>query len=167
MYDGEPQMLAERSNRARKSCCDSEKLSQNESTPPPSPNSEANISVCNKTNSSSSECSSCEECTQNSPPTPTASDSEEQTTLECCKDADSNKSVQPYKKQSESEKHVHVDIRMIDFAKSTHQDMDSSVIHDGPDHGYIFGLTNLIKIFKEFRKSAAASEISSPDSAEV
>lgn len=45
---------------------------------------------------------------------------------------------------------VHVDIRMIDFAKSTHQDMeDNKVVHDGPDHGYIFGLTNLITLLME------------------
>ena len=53
---------------------------------------------------------------------------------------------------------VHVDIRMIDFAKSTHRDMDSTVVHDGPDHGYIFGLTNLINILKEFHSSAPAVE---------
>lgn len=35
---------------------------------------------------------------------------------------------------------------MIDFAKSTHQDMDESVIHKGPDKGYIFGLESLIEL---------------------
>lgn len=55
----------------------------------------------------------------------------------------------------EQEEHVRVDIRMIDFAKSTHQDMDSSFVHDGPDHGYIFGLTNLIKLLKEISKGEA------------
>ena len=45
---------------------------------------------------------------------------------------------------------MHVDIRMIDFAKCTHRDMvGSTVVHDGPDHGYIFGLTNLILILEE------------------
>lgn len=39
-----------------------------------------------------------------------------------------------------------VDIRMIDFAKSTHQHMDEEVVHSGPDKGYIFGLENLIQV---------------------
>jgi len=49
------------------------------------------------------------------------------------------------------------DIRMIDFAKSTHRKMDSLFVHDGPDHGYIFGLTNLIKLLKEIAESSLLS----------
>nr|CAB3256564.1 inositol hexakisphosphate kinase 1 [Phallusia mammillata] len=52
---------------------------------------------------------------------------------------------------------VRIDIRMIDFAKSTHQEMDSKYVHDGPDHGYIFGLTNLIKLLKEISKGDSPS----------
>lgn len=61
--------------------------------------------------------------------------------------------------KTSNENSVHFDIRMIDFAKSTHQDMDKSMIHDGPDHGYIFGLTNLIKILKEILKLEALSNV--------
>ena len=46
-----------------------------------------------------------------------------------------------------------VDVRMVDFAKSTNQDLDSSFVHDGPDHGYIFGLENLIKLLQEIARS--------------
>lgn len=47
-----------------------------------------------------------------------------------------------------------IDVRMVDFAKSTNQDLDSSFKHDGPDHGYIFGLENLIKLLKEIARSS-------------
>jgi inositol-hexakisphosphate kinase len=42
-----------------------------------------------------------------------------------------------------------IDIRMIDFAHSTHQFMSiDKTVHKGPDRGYIFGLNNLIKLLK-------------------
>ncbi|NXQ24932.1 IP6K3 kinase, partial [Alaudala cheleensis] len=44
-----------------------------------------------------------------------------------------------------------VDVRMIDFAHTTFKGSKSgpnSTPHDGPDHGYIFGLENLIKILQ-------------------
>lgn len=47
-----------------------------------------------------------------------------------------------------------IDIRMIDFANSTHSGInnDSSYRkHDGPDRGYLFGIENLIRIFKEIK----------------
>ena len=47
-----------------------------------------------------------------------------------------------------------IDVRMVDFAKSTNQDLDSSFKHDGPDHGYIFGLENLIKLLQEIALSS-------------
>ncbi|NWI91211.1 IP6K3 kinase, partial [Pitta sordida] len=44
-----------------------------------------------------------------------------------------------------------VDVRMIDFAHTTFRGSKSSPTpHDGPDHGYIFGLENLIKILQNF-----------------
>uniref|UniRef100_A0A6J0U167 Kinase n=1 Tax=Pogona vitticeps TaxID=103695 RepID=A0A6J0U167_9SAUR len=40
-----------------------------------------------------------------------------------------------------------VDVRMIDFAHTTYKgSKNNQTIYDGPDHGYIFGLENLIKI---------------------
>ncbi|NWR87804.1 IP6K3 kinase, partial [Furnarius figulus] len=42
-----------------------------------------------------------------------------------------------------------VDVRMIDFAHTTFKGSKSNPTpHDGPDHGYIFGLENLIKILQ-------------------
>ncbi|NXG05126.1 IP6K3 kinase, partial [Sakesphorus luctuosus] len=42
-----------------------------------------------------------------------------------------------------------VDVRMIDFAHTTFRGSKSNpTAHDGPDHGYIFGLENLIKILQ-------------------
>ncbi|XP_033103201.1 inositol hexakisphosphate kinase 2-like [Anneissia japonica] len=47
-----------------------------------------------------------------------------------------------------------VDIRMIDFAKTTHGQMGaSSHVHEGPDQGFIYGLNNLIQTFKDVYKS--------------
>ncbi|NXX74597.1 IP6K3 kinase, partial [Urocolius indicus] len=42
-----------------------------------------------------------------------------------------------------------VDVRMIDFAHTTFKGSKSNhTTYDGPDHGYIFGLENLIKILQ-------------------
>ncbi|XP_072497882.1 inositol hexakisphosphate kinase 3 [Notamacropus eugenii] len=43
-----------------------------------------------------------------------------------------------------------VDIRMIDFAHTTYKDSRyNHTSYDGPDHGYIFGLENLIQILQD------------------
>jgi len=45
-----------------------------------------------------------------------------------------------------------VDVRMIDFAHATHSGVDTghcSKEHAGPDAGYIFGLSNLIKVLQD------------------
>lgn len=47
---------------------------------------------------------------------------------------------------------VKVDVRMIDFAHSTHADYNNHKPHSGPDNGYLFGLENLIKIFNDIKK---------------
>ncbi len=45
-----------------------------------------------------------------------------------------------------------IDIRMIDFAHSTHQFISiDNTLHEGPDRGYIFGLSNLIKLLKSIQ----------------
>ncbi|NXF12913.1 IP6K3 kinase, partial [Smithornis capensis] len=44
-----------------------------------------------------------------------------------------------------------IDVRMIDFAHTTFRGSKSDPApYDGPDHGYIFGLENLIKILQNF-----------------
>lgn len=42
-----------------------------------------------------------------------------------------------------------VDVRMIDFAHATHHGfLQDKTAHVGPDHGYLFGLKNLIHLFE-------------------
>lgn len=42
-----------------------------------------------------------------------------------------------------------VDIRMIDFANLTHSGfVNDPIVYDGPDEGYILGLTTLVRIFE-------------------
>lgn len=42
-----------------------------------------------------------------------------------------------------------VDVRMIDFAHSTHRGLKDSTLHEGPDRGFLFGLDNFIAILNE------------------
>nr|XP_039257489.1 inositol hexakisphosphate kinase 1-like [Styela clava] len=70
-----------------------------------------------------------------------ASDQDE--TLSSREDDDNIQSTENEEIVSGSES---VDVRMIDFAKSTHGNMDASIIHKGPDKGYIFGLESLIEV---------------------
>lgn len=56
---------------------------------------------------------------------------------------------------SERTQDYKLDIRMIDFAHSTHQGFyDDKAVHNGPDTGYLFGLRHLIKLFTEIKKEA-------------
>ena len=46
-----------------------------------------------------------------------------------------------------------VDVRMIDFAHSTHRGFQTDkAVHKGPDRGYLFGLQNLILMFQDIKK---------------
>lgn len=45
-----------------------------------------------------------------------------------------------------------VDVRMIDFAHSTHSGFQNdTTVHSGPDQGYLYGLKNLIDVFTDMR----------------
>jgi len=163
MYDGDPQNGSDQSawSTSKNTSSEKEQLSNKDaSLPLPKYNDSEKVDP-NRINAScsSSNFKSCEECHNRSASPPhIALDSEE----ECGKDIDSQ-NIPNKNNHEDSENHVRVDIRMIDFAKSTHQDMDSTVVHDGPDHGYIFGLTNLIKILKEFLNPSAATESTSSE----
>lgn len=45
-----------------------------------------------------------------------------------------------------------VDVRMIDFAHSTHRGFSDDAPHQGIDDGYLFGVQNLITIFEDIQK---------------
>jgi hypothetical protein len=41
-----------------------------------------------------------------------------------------------------------VDVRIIDFAHSTHKGLGDPVVYSGPDRGFLFGLENMIALLK-------------------
>jgi len=43
-----------------------------------------------------------------------------------------------------------VNVRMIDFAHSTHRGMGDETVYTGPDDGFLFGLRTLEKMLEEF-----------------
>ncbi|XP_063222894.1 inositol hexakisphosphate kinase 1-like isoform X2 [Bacillus rossius redtenbacheri] len=45
-----------------------------------------------------------------------------------------------------------VDVRIIDFAHSTHKALDDPVVYSGPDRGFLFGLENMITILKNIER---------------
>ena len=46
-------------------------------------------------------------------------------------------------------KEPYVDVRIIDFAHSTHKGFRDETIHEGPDSGFAYGLKNLVKILDQ------------------
>jgi inositol-hexakisphosphate kinase len=44
-----------------------------------------------------------------------------------------------------------VDVRMIDFAHTTHAGFHDDVVHEGPDRDYMWGLSNLIHLFQQLQ----------------
>jgi inositol-hexakisphosphate kinase len=44
-----------------------------------------------------------------------------------------------------------VDVRIIDFAHSTHKGLKDSTLHNGPDEGFIYGIENFISILEEIK----------------
>jgi len=50
-----------------------------------------------------------------------------------------------------------VDVKIIDFAHSTHRGLRDSTVHEGPDQGFLFGLDNFINALKELEAKAVFS----------
>ena len=53
-----------------------------------------------------------------------------------------------------------VDIRLIDFAHSTHKGLKDASVHEGPDQGLLFGLDSLVKILREIEQTAGSHGVS-------
>jgi hypothetical protein len=51
-----------------------------------------------------------------------------------------------------------VDVRIIDFAHSTHQGLKDSTLHDGPDRGFINGI-QVLKLFGFVGDATATSAV--------
>ncbi len=49
-----------------------------------------------------------------------------------------------------------VDVRMIDFAHSTHKELRDSVLHVGPDESFLFGLRNFIALLRNMTSQTSA-----------
>lgn len=45
-----------------------------------------------------------------------------------------------------------VDVRIIDFAHSTHKGLEDPVVYTGPDQGFLFGLENMISLLKSIER---------------
>ena len=47
-----------------------------------------------------------------------------------------------------------VDVRLIDFAHSTHRGLNDSCVHEGPDQGLLFGLNSFVDLLLEIERTA-------------
>ena len=53
------------------------------------------------------------------------------------------------------------DLRLIDFANSTHGGLSADtggVLHEGPDHGFIFGLDTLLAMLRDLKEGKGVGE---------
>ena len=53
-----------------------------------------------------------------------------------------------------------VDLRLIDFAHSTHRGLHDSCVHQGPDQGLLFGLDSFVNILKEIEQTVGKHGVS-------
>ena len=56
-----------------------------------------------------------------------------------------------------------VDVRIIDFAHSTHRGLKDSTLHDGPDRGFICGIQNFVKILDRLKHRGPGNDSYSSD----
>lgn len=100
----------------------------------------------------------------------------DETTNSCCisaKERENGRSKQDQVSGNNSSSHLNkscqcichrckVDVRMIDFAHTTHSGFSGDRTRTGPDSGYLFGLGNLIRLLDEiqenYRKSPGESD---------
>lgn len=61
--------------------------------------------------------------------------------------------IEKYLPQSLSEMRTSVDMRIIDFNKSTHAGYNDKVQYSGPDTGFLLGLHSLLDVFSQMLKS--------------
>ena len=52
----------------------------------------------------------------------------------------------------DNQKPVQFDVRLIDFAHSTHKGFNNKILNEGPDMGFIQGLKTLVQIFDELKR---------------
>ena len=52
-----------------------------------------------------------------------------------------------------------VDVRLIDFAHSTHKGLNDSCVHDGPDQGLLFGLNSFVNLLLEIERTAGKNRM--------
>ena len=48
-----------------------------------------------------------------------------------------------------------LDVRMIDFSHATFDGFNDSLVHTGPHSGYLFGLENLIRMFRQLLEDSS------------
>jgi len=59
-----------------------------------------------------------------------------------------------------------VDLRIIDFAHSTHEGMRDATLHVGPDGGFVFGLNNFIEILGDIKAHNGVLDFGGGDDAD-
>ena len=65
-----------------------------------------------------------------------------------------HKSTPPYVASIDLEQaRKSVDLRMIDFAHSTHRGYNDTVQYEGPDNGYVLGVSSLVRCFERMLRS--------------
>lgn len=77
----------------------------------------------------------------------------EEETFDCSDESSLDSSLDATAVQRRPRRDPRVDVRMIDFAHTTHEGYEGdTTVHRGPDAGYLLGLDNLIRLLAEVRE---------------